>query len=138
MLLAALSTIIKRWKQPKYSLMDQWLNRNVVYTYNGILFNHLKDWSTRTCYDMKVKMLVPQSCLALCDPMDCSLPGSSVHGILQVSILEWAAFPSPEDLPKPGIKAGSPASFPHCRQILYCLSHHGFLKNITKVKEIRH
>ena len=30
-----------------------------------------------------------QSCLALCDPMDCSLPGSSVHGILQARILEW-------------------------------------------------
>ena len=35
-----------------------------------------------------------QSCSALCDPMDCSLPGSSVHGILQARILEWAAMPS--------------------------------------------
>ena len=34
-------------------------------------------------------MIVTQSCLALCDPMDCSLPGSSVHGILQARILEW-------------------------------------------------
>ena len=33
-----------------------------------------------------------QSCLALCDPMECSLPGSSVHGILQVRILEWVAI----------------------------------------------
>ena len=38
--------------------------------------------------------LVAQSCLILCDPMDCSLPGSSVHGILQARILEWAAMPS--------------------------------------------
>ena len=38
---------------------------------------------------MKVKALVPQSCLTLCNPMDCSLPGSSVYGILQARILEW-------------------------------------------------
>ena len=36
----------------------------------------------------------PQSYLILCDPMDCSLPGSSVHGILQAGILEWTARPS--------------------------------------------
>ena len=33
--------------------------------------------------------LVTQSCLTLCHPMDCSLPGSSVHGIFQARILEW-------------------------------------------------
>ena len=37
----------------------------------------------------KVKVLVTQSCPTLCDPMDCSPPGSSVHGILQARILEW-------------------------------------------------
>ena len=41
---------------------------------------------------LKVKALVTQSCLALCHPMDCSLPGSSVHGILQARILEWDAI----------------------------------------------
>ena len=35
-----------------------------------------------------------QSCLTLCDPMDCSLPGSSVLGILQIRILKWVAIPS--------------------------------------------
>ena len=34
-----------------------------------------------------------QLCLTLCDPMDCSPPGSSVHGILQARILEWVAIP---------------------------------------------
>ena len=34
-----------------------------------------------------------QSCLTLCDPIDCSLPGSTVHGILQARILEWVAMP---------------------------------------------
>ena len=32
----------------------------------------------------------------LCDPMDCSLPGSLVHGILQAKVLEWVAIPSPK------------------------------------------
>ena len=40
----------------------------------------------------KVKVLVTQSCLTLCDTMDCSPPGSSVHGILQARILEWVAI----------------------------------------------
>ena len=38
--------------------------------------------------------LVTQLCPSLCDPMDCSPPGSSVHGILQARILEWVAMPS--------------------------------------------
>ena len=41
--------------------------------------------------------------------MDCSPPGSSIHGILQARILEWVAFPSPGDLPDPGIEPRSPA-----------------------------
>ena len=39
---------------------------------------------------MYAKLL--QSCLTLCDPIDCSPPGSSVHGILQARILEWVAI----------------------------------------------
>ena len=38
------------------------------------------------------KVLVAQSCLTLCDPMDCSLPGSSIHGSSQARILEWIAI----------------------------------------------
>ena len=56
--------------------------------------------------------LVTQLCLTLCDPMDCSPPGSCVHRILQTRILEWVAMPSSRgsgDLPNPGIKPGSPA-----------------------------
>ena len=54
-------------------------------------------------------MLVTQSCPTYCDPMDCSPQGSSNHGILQGRILEWVTFPSPGDLPNPGIEPGSPA-----------------------------
>ena len=45
-----------------------------------------------------------QSCLTLCDLMDCSWPGSSVHGISQARILEKVAIPPLGDLPNPGIK----------------------------------
>ena len=57
---------------------------------------------------LEEKVKVPQSCPTLCDPMDCSPPGSSVHGILQARILEWAATPFPGALPYPGIESGSP------------------------------
>ena len=40
----------------------------------------------------EVKALIPQSCLTLCDPMDCSQPGSTVHGISQARIMEWVAI----------------------------------------------
>ena len=57
-------------------------------------------------------------CLTLCYPMDCSLPGSSVHGILQARNLGchahlWEIFPTQ------GLNQG----LPHCRQILYHLSY---------------
>ena len=56
---------------------------------------------------MHAKLL--QSCPALCDPMGCSPPGSSVRGILQARILEWVAMPPPGDLPDPGIEPVPPA-----------------------------
>ena len=58
--------------------------------------------------EKKVKVIVAWQGPTLCDPMDCSPPGSSVHGNLHARILEWAAFPSPWDLPNPGIEPGSP------------------------------
>ena len=47
-------------------------------------------FNMKTC----VSVLSHQSCLTLCDPRDCSPPGSSVHGILQARILEWVAISS--------------------------------------------
>ena len=54
------------------------------------------------------KVSVAQSYPTLCNPMDCSPPGSSVHGILQTRMLEWVAVSSPRDLPNLGIKPGCP------------------------------
>ena len=66
-------------------------------------------------------MLVPQLCQILCDPLDCSLPGSSVHAILQTKILEWVTISFSRDLPHPGNEPRSPALW----EDLYHLSHQG-------------
>ena len=42
--------------------------------------------------EVKSEREIAQSCLTLCDPMDCSLPGSSVDGIFQARVLEWGAI----------------------------------------------
>ena len=44
------------------------------------------------CMKVKSEIEVAQSCLTLQDPTDCSLPGSSVHGIIQATVLEWGAI----------------------------------------------
>ena len=56
--------------------------------------------------------------------MDCSPPGTSVHGILQERILEWVAMPQ-----RIFLTQGLNPSPPHCRQIVYHLSHQGNLYN---------
>ena len=58
--------------------------------------------------DFSVSSEVAQSCPTLCDPMDCSLPGSSVHRIIQARYWSGLPFPSPGDLPNPGIEPWSP------------------------------
>ena len=69
---------------------------------------------------MCILCLVTQSYLTLCDPMDCSLPGTSVHGILQARILQVGSHSLLQGtFPTQGLNTG----LPHCRQILDCLSH---------------
>ena len=65
---------------------------------------------TKTC----ICVLVAQSCPTLCEPMDCSLPGSSVHGILQARVLEWVAI---------SFSRGS--SQPRDRTFVFCVSYIG-------------
>ena len=70
-------------------------------------------WITYTnCCCSSVTLLCP----ILCSLLDCSLPNSSVHGILQARILKWVVIPSPGDLPNPGIQLATSAleadSFP--------------------------
>ena len=81
------------------------------------------EWLWRTSYlKVKVKVLVTQSRPTLCDPMDCSPTGASVHGIFQARILEWVAMPSSRGSSQ---SKGSNPDLSHCRQILYHLSQEG-------------
>ena len=73
-----------------------------IYKSSSLLPSELRNWDyimlqswTFVFFFSFVSMLVlvAQSCLTLCDSADCSLPGSSVHGILQARILEWVAIP---------------------------------------------
>ena len=79
-----------------------------------------------------VLRLAARLCLTLCNPMDCSPPGSSVHGVLQVRILEWGAMACSRGSSQ---TQGSNPGLPHCRRILYHLSHQGSPKvlNTTTV-----
>ena len=65
-------------------------------------------------------------CLTLCNPVDCSLPGSSVHGILQARRLEWEAalFSRGSSQPRDRTQGWNPG-LPHYRWIPYPLSHQG-------------
>ena len=71
-------------------------------------------------------MLVAQLCLTLCDPMDCSPPGTSVPGILQANKY-WSELPfsPPGDLPDPGIEPRSLTSTCIGKWTLYHLCHLG-------------
>ena len=69
-------------------------------------------------------MLVAQLRLTLCDPMDCSPPGSSLSmGLSRQEYQSELPFPSQGDFPDP--KDRTQVSLQHCRQILYHLSHQG-------------
>ena len=63
-------------------------------------------------FDIRMPACLPakllQLCPTLCNPMDCSLPGSSVHGILQARILDWVAMASSKGSSNPRIKSLSP------------------------------
>ena len=63
--------------------------------WNGFFFTVLR--KNQTCWHLDLRFLstrseVVQSCLTLCDPMDCSLSGSSIHGIFQARVLEWVVI----------------------------------------------
>ena len=60
----------------------------------GRNINHLR-YADDTTLMAESESEVPQSCPTLCNPMDCSPPDSSIHGILQARVLEWVPFPSP-------------------------------------------
>ena len=69
-----------------------------------------------------------------CDPMDCSPPGSSVHEILQATILEWVAISFSRESSQTELNLG----LLHCRQIISQLSYKGSLGLCTKNYSVQH
>ena len=78
-----------------------------------------------------VVVKVTQLCPTLCDSTACRQPGSSVYGILQARILEWVAMPLSKKKVIFPIQGSNPG-LPHCRRILYHLSHQGN-ETITRI-----
>ena len=76
-------------------------------------------------YTFESESEVAQLCPTLCDPMDCSLPGSSVHGIFQATILEWAAISFSRGSSQPRDQTQVSRSVGRC---FYHLSHQGSQK----------
>ena len=123
---AAVRSVLKSWTR-----MSDWTSKcrqhfkclpcSVLFipqAHHNYLMVTIHRWKKREGNRRKktVKGLVPQSCLTLRDPMDCSPPGSSAHGILQARILEWGVlFFTQEIFPTQGSNLG----LLPCRQILY-------------------
>ena len=92
---------------PDWGLTDTFINWLLTLVLAGVC-----SW----CFLLWVLcVLFTQSCLNLCNPKDCSPPGSSVHGILQGRTLEWVAIPFSRGSPQP--RNGNPGLL-HCRQIM--------------------
>ena len=106
-----------RWNQESF----QRISKSSVYNYNHLGERKLRPSCSNICNawfahfkwkEQIGKGLCTQWCLTLCNPMDCSPPHSSVHGILPARILEWVVISSSRNLPDPGLKPislGSPA-----------------------------
>ena len=71
--------------------------------------NNKNSWVNNEASLLKVKVLVAHSCLTLWDSMECSLPGSSVHGISQARVVEWLAISFSRGSTQPGIEPRFPA-----------------------------
>ena len=83
--------------------------------------------------NLHVCVLSSQSCLTLRDPMDCSLSGSSVHGILQVRILEWITMPSSRESSRP--RDGILTSYVSCIGSELASQLAPLVKNLSVVQE---
>ena len=84
---------------------------------------HQIEGAVSLAHCMHAKLL--QSSPTVCDPMDCSPPGSSVHGILQAKILKWVAGLPPGDPPNPGIQPTSKLHLLHWQADSLPLCHLG-------------
>ena len=112
-------------------------------------FSRQEYWSVEDCeFEMGLSDCtgfgaMEEHLMTVGNPMDCSLPGFSVHGILQARILEWVAISFSRDLPDPGIKPRSPAlqadaltSEPPGKLSMYISKNYSVFKNVINIKLI--
>ena len=80
------------WQRIRKTLYEVILIQTWLLKFSG--YEVLLDikWKSKSGAKRKKESEVAQLCSTLCDPVDCSLPGSSIHGILQARILEWVAI----------------------------------------------
>ena len=120
------AALARTWKQPTYMSSDRWMDKTVIHVNTMESYSALNKISSfavmwmdldsviqteinqKNKYGMCVKLI--QSCPSVCDPVDCSPPGSSVHGTLQARILKWVTMP---------LSRGS--SWPRDRSCISCL-----------------
>ena len=91
------------------TLEAAWLQSRKCLRYPGDLWDPRRLGQRLRCLVTPRKLPAGEIPLTLCDPMDRSLPGSSVHGIFRQEYWSGLPFPSPGDLPDPVIEPGSPA-----------------------------
>ena len=90
----------------QYSCLENPMDRGVCRaTAHRITQRVRHDWRDLGQHNKK-ESVVTQLCPTLCNPMDCSPPGSSVHGVLQARILEWIAMPSSKGSSRPRDQTG--------------------------------
>ena len=87
------SLVTKNWKLPRCLSPGEWLDK--------LWYIYTMEYCCLVAKSLSVRLF--------CDPMDCSPPGSSVHETFQARYWSGLPFPSPGDLPKPGIEPTSPA-----------------------------
>ena len=106
--------------------INSFTHKEVDHIHRVLQFCQSFPYSKLSLKSTKPQCVVAQSCSTLCDPTDCSLPGFSVHGIFQATVLEWIAISFSRGSSQ---NQGSNPGLLLCRQTLYHLSQQGSLQN---------
>ena len=110
-----LSVILLQEKYVHSLFLDVMIIFSFFFSFQRILFNLKSVY----LYQRVRACSVAQSCPILCDPMDCSMPGSSVHGIFQARILEWVAISSSMGSSSPRCHDCFHLLFPFCKKSIW-------------------
>ena len=128
-------------EEVKLSLFEDDMIQKILKNPQNSYLTPVSEYSTVVCFRISTQKsvvfpytvcLVTQSCLTLCNPMDCSLPSSSVHGSFPCKNIGEVAMPSCRGSLQPRDKPRSP----HFRQILYYLCHQGSPYQVLSIQKV--